>query len=401
MSFKVRFNFSIILGLIFAVVLLTTIETMTAQAGSEGSSVDSNVTYGDLAGTNLSSTYTMYNTFIGSSSGYSTFGDASDSTEKNTFVGAWAGYSNSKGDNNTFIGGSAGRSNTTGRMNTFIGRDAGESCQSGTESNVLIGDSCGQDMFGNNNTFVGEDSGRRHSYDSVGNASSDGSGNVFIGANSGYHNTGQGNVFIGFNVGSHSDSKNENNILMIDNSDTTSPLIFGDFAADEVDINGVLSVTGYVVASGHVSCNSGITCTGNLSCSSDITCKTCYLNSDKRWKTAIEPLNDSLAAIKKLNGVSYLWNKAEFPERDFADDPQIGLIAQDVEKVLPEIVKTDAEGYKSIAYTQIVPVLIEAVKTQQTIIEKQQKELKAQRQSLQSQIDELRFLLTDLVGERM
>ena len=48
---------------------------------------------------------------------------------------------------------------------------------------------------------------------------------------------------------------------------------------------------------------------------------------------------------------------------------QMGLIAQEVEKVFPEVVLTDNEGYKSIAYSKMVAVLIEAIKEQQEMIE--------------------------------
>ena len=54
---------------------------------------------------------------------------------------------------------------------------------------------------------------------------------------------------------------------------------------------------------------------------------------------------------------------------------QIGLIAQDVEKVLPELVNTDSEGFKSVDYTKLGPVLIEAIKEQQQQIDQLKKEI--------------------------
>ena len=135
---------------------------------------------------------------------------------------------------------------------------------------------------------------------------------------------------------------------------------------------------------------------------------TAYATSDRRWKKEIKPLENSLTIIQNLEGVRYLWNRAEYPDKGFSDDLQIGLIAQDVERVLPAVVKTDAAGYKSIAYSQLIPVLIEEIKSQQVIIEQQQKDLKTQKQSLQArkqslqaQINKLRYRLEDLVGTRM
>ncbi|MBW1898139.1 MAG: tail fiber domain-containing protein [Deltaproteobacteria bacterium] len=92
-------------------------------------------------------------------------------------------------------------------------------------------------------------------------------------------------------------------------------------------------------------------------------------SSDERFKKNIEPLRNSIDKIEQLNGVSYELRKEEFPEKNFSNRKQIGLIAQDVEKVLPELVRTDSEGYKSVAYQNMVPVLIEAIKEQQDEIE--------------------------------
>jgi len=92
-------------------------------------------------------------------------------------------------------------------------------------------------------------------------------------------------------------------------------------------------------------------------------------SSDERFKKNIEPLRNSIDKIEQLDGVSYELRKEEFPEKNFSNRKQIGLIAQDVEKVLPELVRTDSKGYKSVAYQNMVPVLIEAIKEQQDEIE--------------------------------
>ncbi len=91
--------------------------------------------------------------------------------------------------------------------------------------------------------------------------------------------------------------------------------------------------------------------------------------SDIRYKKRIEPLKNSIDKIKMLNGVSYYWKKEEFPDRDFSDGKQIGIIAQELEKVYPELVSTDANGYKSVDYSRLAPILLEAVKEQQQTIE--------------------------------
>ena len=74
--------------------------------------------------------------------------------------------------------------------------------------------------------------------------------------------------------------------------------------------------------------------------------------------------------MQQLNGVTYQLNQAAFPEWKFEEGRQYGLIAQQVEKVFPEMVKTiDSKGYKGVDYAKLVPVLIEAIKEQQKQIE--------------------------------
>lgn len=60
--------------------------------------------------------------------------------------------------------------------------------------------------------------------------------------------------------------------------------------------------------------------------------------------------------------MSYDWSRAAFPARDFNDRHQIGFIAQEVREILPDGVSEDREGYLSIGYSAIIPVLVEAVK---------------------------------------
>ena len=96
---------------------------------------------------------------------------------------------------------------------------------------------------------------------------------------------------------------------------------------------------------------------------------TTLYHSDRRWKKDIAPLNDALKSITCLRGVSYKWKQDEFPEMNFPSGRQIGLIAQEVESVVPEVVNTANDGYKSIDYARLIAVMTEAIKTQQEQIE--------------------------------
>jgi hypothetical protein len=81
-------------------------------------------------------------------------------------------------------------------------------------------------------------------------------------------------------------------------------------------------------------------------------------NSDIDLKDEIKPLERSLDKLTRLQGVYYKWKDIE----NRGDKQQLGLIAQDVEKVFPEAVSEDNTGTKGIAYSRLVAPLIEAVK---------------------------------------
>lgn len=86
--------------------------------------------------------------------------------------------------------------------------------------------------------------------------------------------------------------------------------------------------------------------------------------SDKRWKKNIKPIDKALSLVEKLQGVRFEWKAEEFKDKNFEKGVQIGLIAQDVEPVIPEVVKTDKDGYKAISYEKLTAVLLEAIKEQ-------------------------------------
>ena len=90
------------------------------------------------------------------------------------------------------------------------------------------------------------------------------------------------------------------------------------------------------------------------------------LCSDRRYKKDITVLPNVLEKLEQINGVSYYWKTDEFPENGFDDAKQIGVIAQELEAVYPELVITDAAGYKTVDYPKLTAILIEAVKEQQS-----------------------------------
>jgi len=98
--------------------------------------------------------------------------------------------------------------------------------------------------------------------------------------------------------------------------------------------------------------------------------------SDIRYKENIIPLSNPLSSVLSMNGFYYTWKKEMFPDKNFSDNRQIGFSAQEVEKLYPEVVLTDANGYKSVDYGRLTPVLVEAIKEQQQEIKELQEQVK-------------------------
>ncbi|MFC1683435.1 hypothetical protein ACFL0G_04440 [Candidatus Zixiibacteriota bacterium] len=144
----------------------------------------------------------------------------------NTFIGSEAGDSNTAGYSNTFIGASAGQKNTEADLNTFIGVGAGYENTTGIE-NTFVGHWTGQQSgAGDHNTFVGA---------SAGYYSSTASSNVYIGWQAGYSNhSGLDNVFIGSSAGSNEQGSNK--LIIANDADTSSVLIYGDFSSGNVGL---------------------------------------------------------------------------------------------------------------------------------------------------------------------
>ena len=215
------------------------------------------------------------NTFFGNESGIT-----NSSGSENVFIGPESGYSNTDGTSNVFMGYQSGRGNTGGDYNIFIGDGAGLSNSSGNQ-NVFIGKSAGKVNTGSLNLFIGTSAG----FDNT-----TGGANMFIGNQAGSNNTtGLSNTFLGWYSGASNVGGNENlmigtftgsmntsgdyntyigdfagaynsggssnvclgnrvtvsgsNKLAIDNSDTTLPLIYGEFDNNYLKINGWLALS--------------------------------------------------------------------------------------------------------------------------------------------------------------
>jgi hypothetical protein len=107
-------------------------------------------------------------------------------------------------------------------------------------------------------------------------------------------------------------------------------------------------------------------------------------SSDLRLKRDITPFPLLLDKVVRLRPVNYYWRSSEYSERHFGNEPSYGLIAQEVERVLPELVSTDEQGYKSVNYSKLPLLTLQAVKelkaendTLKEKLQKQQAEIAA------------------------
>ena len=106
--------------------------------------------------------------------------------------------------------------------------------------------------------------------------------------------------------------------------------------------------------------------TGTIKSTDDIIA---YASSDKELKNNIQPIQNSLEKINKISGNSFDWNE---DKQDIYKGKDYGVIAQEIEEVLPELVITRENGYKAVKYDKLVSLLIEGIKD----LSKQVEELK-------------------------
>jgi hypothetical protein len=152
-----------------------------------------------------------------------------------------------------------------------------------------------------------------------------------------------------------------------------------------LDVNGLPAVTDKLQVFGDIR----IGTTGTNGCLKDFAgtgiAGTC--SSDRRLKKDITPFAPVLGPLTALQPVHYYWRSAEFPQRHFGSAKNYGLIAQDVEQILPELVVTDSDGYKAVDYSKLPLLTIQAVK-----------ELKAENDSLKDRVSELERLVAELLA---
>ena len=410
------------------------------EAGSANTTGIENTFVGRRAG--VSNTTGYYNTFLGMNAGFSNTEGYENTTlgydaglnnttgNYNTFLGTWAGVSNTTGIENTFVGHNAGYSNTAGNSNVFIGYRAGYN-ELGSDKLYIDNSDTGNPLiygeFNNNRLVINGSLGVGKTPSAALDVNGTATASAFVGDGSGLTNISftevdpqVGDVTLDrWCVGNGSavqcteelpDPSPINELQTLSLVDSTLSISGGNsvnIAGGQADNLGNHTATQTLNLNGHWISGDGdgeglyVEATGNIVASGVFTVGMTVSPSDERFKKDIRPIEAPLQKVMEIDGVSYNWRSDEYKERGFSDRSQIGLIAQDVEETFPELVHTDANGYKAVAYSKMVAVLVEAVKelkTENEALKSQNNEIKEITKDQQSQINELRALIKEKKG---
>jgi len=387
-----RFNLSLVVfPALFLLIFSLAVLGGTAAAATEGVS---NNFFGSGAG-HFTSGYN--NAFFGGNTGYyNTTGNY------NSFFGFQAGIYNTTGYENSFFGMNAGYSNTTGNFNSFFGMTAGNSNTTGN-GNSFFGPSAGSsNTVENFNTFVGYLADLDGATNSVTNATAIGyrayvaqSNSLVLGSIAGV-NYATSNVNVGIGTPTPARQlhlRGDNAVFRMDRSADTAA-----FMLVRTDVSGNPLKT-FVVGTNASGVNTGefvindlgtavggvgnrrmtITNAGNVTFTGIVTAAAFFTSSSIALKTNVRTYENPLETVKRLRGVRFDWKDS--------GTPAVGLIAEEVEGVVPEVV---AHGGSSgaatgVNYSSLVAVLVEAVKEQQAAISKQESVMSEYHEALTKQ----------------
>jgi hypothetical protein len=276
-------------------------------------------------------------------------GKGGSNVGSNTVVGNGLA-SVTSGNYSTVMGNNAGLSLTTAGGAAFFGTDCGKANTTGYDNAAFGAGSQNMTSTGTQNVSMGS-----WSLSNITN----GAGNTAIGhlALSNLSNTGNSsnNVALGVSAGK----------LVNGGASLTAAsdcIYIGRGAVSSAD--GIFNE--YVIGAGGIGKGSNTVAIGNssttnnyffgnINASADVIA---YTTSDRRLKDNIKPIEKPLEKLLKLSGNTFTWND----KQSTYTGNDVGVIAQEVEEVFPEIVETRDSGYKAVKYEKLVPLLIESIK---------------------------------------
>lgn len=348
--------------------------------------------------------------------------DTADGAQTNIAIGTSAMSKTTKGHTNTFVGTGSGYNNTTGSYNTGLGHAVLQS--NTTDSyNTALGYASAQHITGSENTSIGalsllrREKGHRNTavgYRALGNPSGYGSG----GAETNYTDNSNDNTALGYYACANVAGSNKTCIgansgpafgtTYASSSNTDKIMFLGD-ASTTVYIPGNLVVEGNVLLSNRNAAvvvrpannsNYAVLRAGDFDGDDDnmrtyptdvSSTKQAWFNkfitsSDRRLKNVGKENTDGLAKLRQLKIYNYTY------KADKDKIPQVGVIAQDLQKVFPNAVKKAADGFFRIRLEDMFYAVINAIKeldTRVTRLEKENQMLREQNKALELRLQAL------------
>ncbi|GEM_PF-3359533 len=326
--------------------------------------------------------------FDGTATGFNAL--ANNTTgEANTAVGARALFNNTTGRRNTAMGHDALFSNTLGIFNTGIGHEALFNNTLGND-NTSIGF---QSLFNNTNGFENTATGEKALLNNTTGSQNSATGNSALEGNTlGDHNTAMGHNSLSGNIDGDDNAALGRNALKTNTHGSNNTAIGASADVSTTSLSNATAIGfGAVVdASNKMRLGNGSVTlvetaanlkvgdgSGGFGCVVDDTDTVIagVCSSDARLKTDITPFVPMLDQVVQLQPVHFRWNGAQHPELNLSTAKSFGLIAQEAEKILPELVtQEDARGYKAVRYNLLPFLLLQALKEQQALIQRQQAE---------------------------
>ena len=154
-----------------------------------------------------------------------------------------------------------------------------------------------------------------------------------------------------------------------------------------------VTVASNAVFDSAVTFKGGVVITGGLTVSGSIWLQNSPSYSDRRLKTNIEPISSALEKVSRLKGFYFSWIQNEATGMKFDQDRHLGVIAQEVQKVIPEVVKQSSlNNYYTVDYISLVPLLIEAIHDLERVLE----DVKRGWNETNAEVQELRRVLASL-----
>ncbi len=114
-----------------------------------------------------------------------------------------------------------------------------------------------------------------------------------------------------------------------------------------------------------------------------------WSGSDRRFKKEITKLENVSVKLSKLTGYSYEFNQEEFQDKKFDNKVHLGLIAQEIKEVFPELVREDSKGYYAVDYQGMIPVLLEGLKEQNELNMRQEALVESLQRRIKEQGDKI------------